>query len=134
MDNLEAVQVQTLVYDFANKLRLKSSTIRGTQHAFLDFGGAAAVQTIFTVPVGAARCRIIAFELNNINGETGLLMTDVAAQVFPTIDVAANTQFNRSLDQLGGGIIVTTNLRVTPSANNCTFWCSYIVEYDDTDF
>lgn len=133
LDNIALLQTVVLVPDFANKLRPASDPIRGSQQAFLDFGAAHAIQTIFTLPVGATRCRIIAFEINNPNVDAGLLMYDNATLVFSTLDIAANTNFNRSASQLGGGIIIATSLRVDPASNNCTFWCSYIVEYDSTD-
>ena len=120
------VLTRKLSYDFLGNLRGEYSQQRGCVDLFHDFGaGVVAWTTLLTV--GATRMRLVAVSMYSLAANT-VVIADAAAQKYPTQDLSGNFVLGRN--ELGGGITFTTSIVVTPTANGCQIWLSYVPEAD----
>ncbi len=131
----DEIRVQQIALDQNALARRVIDRFRGSRNAYVDFGAAGPVATqIVTLPAEATRIRVIAIVIHTDTvGEIDFY--DAAAggvvkTTFPTIEVAANSNVILNIDQLGGGLILTTGLRALPTAATFEVWVSYLYEKD----
>lgn len=117
---------QKIAYDALGNLRGETDKYRGTLNAYNDFGAGVVAFTLL-VPAGAARIRVVAISAYSALANTFTVM-DAAVANYPTQDFSGNLALG--YNELGGGLIFTTSMVITPTANNLQFWASYQVEYD----
>jgi len=130
---VDTIYTRPQAYDREGIFRSIVDRFRGARTAYLNFGAANAIQTIYTNPAGSIRTRIIAIiaHSSDAGAQTFDISDGNAVKMFPTVAIAATANVFLDIEALGGGIIITTDLRVDPSANELEIWVSYLTEWED---
>ena len=119
--------------DQTGEFRSTIDRYRGSRNAYLNFGAANAIQTIYVNPTNSLRTRVIAILAHS--SDAAAQRFDIsdggAVKNFPTIEIPLTANVILDIEDLGGGLVIATDLRVDPTANELEFWCCYLTEWDD---
>lgn len=127
----EELTVINKALDQQGLVRRQIDRFRGSRNAYLDFGAGNPQTVIYTNPAEATRTRVIAIYIHSDNaGEINFFDGNPGTKVFPTIEVAANTNVSLDIEDLGGGIVIATSLSADPTTNEFEVFVSYLYEKD----